>query len=62
MSTENLIEATIYTIILNSRFLRYRDDFEDALIQLSVARGLLDNSRNHGCLQSRPSSCRPLLR
>jgi signal recognition particle subunit SRP68 len=42
MSTESLIEATIYTIILNSRFLRYRDDFEDALIQLSVARGLLD--------------------
>lgn len=43
ISTENLIEATIYTIILNSRFLRYRDDFEDALIQLSVSRGLLDN-------------------
>jgi signal recognition particle subunit SRP68 len=43
MSTENLIEANVYTLILNSRFLRYRDDFEDALIQLSVARGLLDN-------------------
>lgn len=43
LSTENLIQATVYTIILNSRFLRYRDDFEDALIQLSVARGLLDN-------------------
>jgi signal recognition particle subunit SRP68 len=43
MSTQDLIEATIYTIILNSRFLRYRDDFDDALIQLSVARGLLDN-------------------
>jgi signal recognition particle subunit SRP68 len=41
-STENLLEITIYTLILNGRFLRYRDDFEDALIQLSVARGLLD--------------------
>lgn len=29
-------------LILNGRFLRYRDDFEDALIQLSVARSLLD--------------------
>ena len=27
---------------MNGRFLRYRDDFEDALIQLSVARSLLD--------------------
>jgi signal recognition particle subunit SRP68 len=43
MSTKNLIEAIAYTVILNSRFLLYRDDFEDALIQLSVARGLLDN-------------------
>ena len=43
MSTKNLIEATVYTVILNSRFLRYRDDLDDALIQLSVARGLLDN-------------------
>jgi len=42
LSTENLIEATIYTVVLNGRFLRYRDDFEDALIQLSVARYLLD--------------------
>ncbi|KAH6917676.1 hypothetical protein BKA70DRAFT_1382472 [Coprinopsis sp. MPI-PUGE-AT-0042] len=42
LSAENLIQATAYTIILNGRFLRYRDDFEDALIQLSVARGLLD--------------------
>ena len=41
-SAENLLEATIYTLILNGRFLRFRDDFEDALIQLSVARGLLD--------------------
>ncbi|KAJ3514928.1 hypothetical protein NLJ89_g2082 [Agrocybe chaxingu] len=46
ISAENLIEATIYTVILNGRFLRYRDDFEDALIQLSVARGLLDDLAN----------------
>lgn len=41
-SAENLMQITIYTLILNGRFLRYRDDFEDALLQLSVARGLLD--------------------
>lgn len=42
LSTENLLEITVYTLVLNGRFLRYRDDFEDALIQLSVARALLD--------------------
>lgn len=42
LSAENLVQVTIYTLILNGRFLRYRDDFEDALVQLSVARGLLD--------------------
>lgn len=42
LSAGNILEVTIYTLILNGRFLRYRDDFEDALIQLSVARGLLD--------------------
>ncbi|KAJ7171773.1 hypothetical protein C8R43DRAFT_1085070 [Mycena crocata] len=42
LSAENLLQVTIYTLILNGRFLRYRDDFDDALIQLSVARGLLD--------------------
>ncbi|EAU93341.1 hypothetical protein CC1G_08654 [Coprinopsis cinerea okayama7 len=42
LSAENLVQATIYTVILNGRFLRYRDDFEDALIQLCVARHLLD--------------------
>jgi signal recognition particle subunit SRP68 len=42
-SAENLIQVTIYTLILNGRFLRFRDEFEDGLIQLSVARGLLDN-------------------
>ncbi|KIJ60101.1 hypothetical protein HYDPIDRAFT_177545 [Hydnomerulius pinastri MD-312] len=38
----SLLQATVYTLVLNGRFLRYRDDFEDALIQLSVARSLLD--------------------
>ncbi|KAK7064783.1 signal recognition particle subunit SRP68 [Favolaschia claudopus] len=42
LSAENLIQVTVYTLILNGRFLRYRDEFDDALIQLSVARGLLD--------------------
>jgi len=32
----------VYTLILNGRFLRYRDEFDDALIQLAVARSLLD--------------------
>ncbi|KAJ6569541.1 hypothetical protein B0H19DRAFT_1066254 [Mycena capillaripes] len=41
-SAENLFQVTVYTLILNGRFLRYRDEFDDALIQLSVARGLLD--------------------
>ncbi|KAJ7480054.1 hypothetical protein B0H11DRAFT_2026354 [Mycena galericulata] len=42
LSAEHLLQVSIYTLILNGRFLRYRDEFEDALIQLSVARGLLD--------------------
>ncbi|KAF8665085.1 hypothetical protein AX16_000553 [Volvariella volvacea WC 439] len=42
LSAENLLEVTIYTLILNGRFLRFRDEFEDSLIQLCVARGLLD--------------------
>ncbi|KAG2160209.1 uncharacterized protein EDB93DRAFT_1244961 [Suillus bovinus] len=42
LSAEGLMQITIYTLILNGRFLRYRDNFEDALIQLSVARHLLD--------------------
>ncbi|KAF9448856.1 hypothetical protein P691DRAFT_799867 [Macrolepiota fuliginosa MF-IS2] len=43
LSAESLLEATIYTVITNGRFLRYREDFEDAVIQLSVARSLLDD-------------------
>ncbi|KIM48465.1 hypothetical protein M413DRAFT_440206 [Hebeloma cylindrosporum] len=46
LSAENLLEVTIYTVILNGRFLRYRDDFEDGLIQLSVAKSLLDDLAN----------------
>ena len=42
LSASSLIQATAYTLILNGRFLRYRDDFEDALTQLCVARSLLD--------------------
>ena len=42
LSTDSLLQVTVYTLILNGRFLRYRDDFEDALVQLSVARNLLD--------------------
>lgn len=42
LSAENLLQVTIYTLILNGRFLRFRDDFDDALVQLSVARHLLD--------------------
>ncbi|RDB29057.1 Signal recognition particle subunit SRP68 [Hypsizygus marmoreus] len=42
LSASNLIEATVYTLILNGRFLRYRSEFDDALIQLGVARSLLD--------------------
>lgn len=33
---------TVYTLILNGRFLKYRDDYQDALEQLCVARDLLD--------------------
>jgi len=46
LSAENLLQVTIYTVILNGRFLRYRDNLEDALIQLSVARSLLDDLEN----------------
>lgn len=42
ITAESLLEATIYTIIINGRFLRYREEFEDGVVQLSVARSLLD--------------------
>jgi len=44
LSAENLLELTTYTLILNGRFLRSREEqLQDALSQLSVARHLLDN-------------------
>jgi signal recognition particle subunit SRP68 len=43
LSTSSLLEATVYTLILNGRFLRSRDAFDDALAQLSVARHILDS-------------------
>jgi len=42
LGAANVLEMTAYTLILNGRFLRYRDEFEDALVQLCVARGILD--------------------
>ncbi|KAJ7151623.1 hypothetical protein C8R46DRAFT_1229155 [Mycena filopes] len=42
LSAAHLLQVSVYTLILNGRFLRYRDEFDDALVQLSVARGLLD--------------------
>lgn len=41
-SAGDMTEATAYTLILSGRFLRYRDEFDDALDQLCVARDLLD--------------------
>ena len=44
LSAGNLLELTSYTLILNGRFLRSREEqLQDALSQLSVARHLLDN-------------------
>ncbi|KAG6814403.1 hypothetical protein H0H92_007406 [Tricholoma furcatifolium] len=42
LSAEHLLQAVVYTLVLNGRFLRARDDFSEALDQLGVARGLLD--------------------
>jgi signal recognition particle subunit SRP68 len=43
ISAAAFLQATIYTIIINGRFLRYREEYEDAVVQLSVARSLLDD-------------------
>ncbi len=43
LSAEDLTQITTYTLILNGRFLRQRYEFDDALVQLSVARDLLDS-------------------
>ncbi|PCH33112.1 hypothetical protein WOLCODRAFT_134932 [Wolfiporia cocos MD-104 SS10] len=42
LAAQDLLQATVYTLVLNGRLLRHRDEFEDALVQLSVARHLLD--------------------
>lgn len=42
LAAESLIHVTVYTLILNGRLLRFREEFEDALPQLSIARSLLD--------------------
>ncbi|GLB36604.1 putative signal-recognition-particle assembly has a crucial role in targeting secretory proteins to the rough endoplasmic reticulum membrane [Lyophyllum shimeji] len=42
LTTAHLLQATVYTLLMNGRFLRSRDDFDDALAQLGVARGVLD--------------------
>ena len=44
LSAENILELTIYTLILNGRFLRLREEqLQNALSQLSVAKYLLDS-------------------
>ncbi len=37
-----MVEVTAYTLMLSGKFLRYRDEYQDALEQLCVARDLLD--------------------
>ncbi|KAI0706202.1 hypothetical protein BC835DRAFT_1302556 [Cytidiella melzeri] len=47
LSASGLIQATVYTLILNGRSLSSRYDLDDALVQLSVARSLLDELASH---------------
>lgn len=47
LSASDLIQATAYTLILNGRNLSAKYELEDALIQLSVARALLDELAAH---------------
>ncbi|KAI0089865.1 hypothetical protein BDY19DRAFT_941194 [Irpex rosettiformis] len=47
LSASDLIQATVYTLILNGRNLSTHYELEDALIQLSVARALLDELAAH---------------
>ncbi|KAL1709384.1 hypothetical protein EV121DRAFT_194906 [Schizophyllum commune] len=42
LSADGMVQASIYTLVLNGQTLRYREQFEDALVQLAVARSLLD--------------------
>ncbi|THH30398.1 hypothetical protein EUX98_g3789 [Antrodiella citrinella] len=46
LSAEGLVQATAYTLILNGRFLSNRYEYDDALVQLGVARSLLDELAN----------------
>ncbi|KAE9385800.1 hypothetical protein BT96DRAFT_928631 [Gymnopus androsaceus JB14] len=47
ISAHDLLEATAYTLLLNGRFLLSREDHEDALSQLCVARYVLDLLASH---------------
>lgn len=47
LPASGLIQATAYTLILNGRSLSSRYELNDALIQLSVARSLLDELAAH---------------
>jgi len=40
---DSLLQAVIYTIIISGWFLRYKEEFEDTVVQLGVARSLLDD-------------------
>ena len=42
LSAENVLEINAYTLILSGRFLRFREEYEDSLDQLCVARDILD--------------------
>ena len=42
LSASDMLEISAYTLILSGRFLRFRDEYEDARDQLCVARSLLD--------------------
>jgi len=47
LGAANVLEMTACTLTLNGHFLRYRDEFKDALVQLCVARGILDELAVH---------------
>jgi signal recognition particle subunit SRP68 len=47
LSASSLVQTTVYTLILNGRNLSQRYELQDALIQLSVARSLLDELAAH---------------
>lgn len=47
ISAHDLLEATAYTLLLNGRFLSSREEHEDALSQLCVARYVLDLLASH---------------